>query len=366
MPPFKIILVFSVFVLLSATQGFTQQPARPAAGSPSMAAGAASAQGRQFEPGRIIELMRRVADFGLANKLKNRMDMNKDADWSTSTFRAGVMALYRVTKDDKYLKNTVAWGEANQWKLRGNGGGDDSCAGQTYCEMYLLDPRPENAIRYKHTQECFDKMLFDKNFNGFRAWSWQDSLFMGTPVVSMLGKITGKPEYYDRLVTGLNDAAEHLYNREYHLWYFRDTPALKTTRKGHPQFWGPGNAWVLGALTRRLDVYAAGLPASRRIDDLLQGPLRRPCLEAAARRLLADEPLRADRIPRPRVLLHGLLYLRHGERRSGRLAGPGDVPARRPQRVGSLGHHGRRQRQGRSRSALEQPTGPRERHVQHP
>ena len=38
----------------------------------------------------------------------------------------------------------------------------------------------------------------------------------------------------------------------YKLWYWNTLPAFKTTPKGYPQFWGPGNAWVLGGLVRSL------------------------------------------------------------------------------------------------------------------
>ena len=251
MRPMRLIISIPAFAIVMALalqshateHAATGQPARPAE---------AAARGDAFDPKQIIALMRRVADWGLANNNTYKLNMNRDADWSTGTFRAGVMAVYRTTRDERYLKNTLAWGEANNWKLRGNGGGDDSCAGQTYCEMYLLAPKPENAVRYAHTKQCFDRMLFDKNFNGFRLWSWQDALFMGTPDVAMLGKITGDKKYYDRLVTGWNDAARQLYDRDRHMYHFRESADFKTTRKGHPKFWGPGNAWVLAGATRCL------------------------------------------------------------------------------------------------------------------
>jgi hypothetical protein len=38
----------------------------------------------------------------------------------------------------------------------------------------------------------------------------------------------------------------------YKLRYWNTLPSFKTTPKGYPQFWGPGNAWVLGGLVRSL------------------------------------------------------------------------------------------------------------------
>ena len=224
-------------------------------GEPVTAPAQATGGVNEFDPQQIIAVMRRVADWGLTSPPEetNKVDLNKGIDWRTAVFRVGVMATYRATKDDKYLQNTLAWGEANQWKLQGRGGGDDACAGQAYCEAFLADPKPENARFYANTQEWFDfHILLKKDFNGWHVWQWQDSLFMGTPVVSLLGKITGNEEYFDRLVTGFHDVAKILYNPEYHLWYFKDIAALKTTPWGNPQFWGRGNGWVMGALTRDL------------------------------------------------------------------------------------------------------------------
>jgi unsaturated rhamnogalacturonyl hydrolase len=215
----------------------------------------APAQTGEFVPEQILALMRRVADWGLTASVSetNNLDLNKDKQWRTGVFRTGVMAAYRATKDDKYLKNTIAWGEVNEWKLEGNGGGDSSCAGQAYCEAFLADPKPENVRYYADTKEHFERFIINnKNFNGYRTWPWQDSLFMGTPVVALLGKITGNEQYYERLVSGFNDASVYLYNSEHHLWYFKDIVGLKTTPKGNPQFWGRGNGWVMGALTRDL------------------------------------------------------------------------------------------------------------------
>jgi len=208
----------------------------------------------EFDPQQIQAVMRRVADWGLTSPpgATSNVNLNKGIDWRTGVFRVGVMATYRVTKDDKYLQNTIAWGEANEWKLEGRGAGDSSCAGQAYCEAYLADPKPENTRFYANTKELFDIHIFKKDFNGYHLWQWQDSLFMGTPVVSMLGKITGNNDYYDHLVSGFNDVSQVLYNSEYHLWYFKDIAGLKTTPWGNPQFWGRGNGWVMGALTRDL------------------------------------------------------------------------------------------------------------------
>jgi len=240
---FASLVTFLLFGVLAISQA---EPAVPPAQG--------SAARNEFDPQQILAVMRRVADWGLANKntTYRKLDMNKDNDWSSSTFRAGVIALYRASGDKHYLDNSIAWAETNQWKLRGRGNGDDSCAGQSYCELYLLDPKQENAVRYTNSKECYDRMLFDKNFNGLHVWSWQDSLFMGTPVVSMLGKITGNTDYYDRLVTGFNDAAKELYNPDYHMWYFKPGPNFQTTKGGNPRFWGPGNAWVVAGLTRDL------------------------------------------------------------------------------------------------------------------
>ncbi|MEI8342519.1 MAG: glycoside hydrolase family 88 protein, partial [Verrucomicrobiota bacterium] len=113
--------------LLFGSIAFSQ--AAPAA-TPALTTGIVN----EFDPQQIIAVMRRVADWGLTSPpgATNNVDLNKGIDWRTGVFRVGIMATYRATGDQKYLQNTLAWGEANQWKLEGRGSGDSSCAGQAY------------------------------------------------------------------------------------------------------------------------------------------------------------------------------------------------------------------------------------------
>ena len=216
--------------------------------------GHAEAEEGVFGAEKIAGIMRKVADAGLTNNHGHNLDVNKDNDWATGAFRTGITAIYRVTGDEKYYKSNVAWGEACGWKLKSPvDNADDECAGQTFCETYLLKPGAENEKMYAATKTAFDGIVLKPGFRGRGLWNWEDSLFMSPPVVAMLGKITADKAYFDALVSGWNDAAGELYDAEKHLWHFRGGAAFKTTPKGNPKFWGPGNAWVLAGVRRCLN-----------------------------------------------------------------------------------------------------------------
>ncbi len=63
--------------------------------------------------------------------------------WTRGTYYEGLMALYKLNPDPAYLNYAVSWGEFHKWGLR-NGittrNGDDQCCGQTYIDLYLMDP----------------------------------------------------------------------------------------------------------------------------------------------------------------------------------------------------------------------------------
>ena len=116
--------------------------------------------------------------------------------WTRGVYYEGLMALYKVDKQKRYYDYAVAWGEAHKWGLR-NGtktrNGDDQCCGQTYMDLYLIDPKPE---RIKDIKECMDNMV---NSEKKDDWTWIDALQMAMPVFAQLGVIYKDDRYYEKM-----------------------------------------------------------------------------------------------------------------------------------------------------------------------
>ena len=64
--------------------------------------------------------------------------------WTRGVYYEGLMDLYKIDAQKRYLDYAVLWGDFHKWGLR-NGiktrNGDDQCCGQTYIDLYLLDKK---------------------------------------------------------------------------------------------------------------------------------------------------------------------------------------------------------------------------------
>jgi rhamnogalacturonyl hydrolase YesR len=88
----------------------------------------------------------------------------------------------------------------------------------------------------------------------------------------MLGAITGQTSYYDKLTTLWFDCVNTYYDAANHLWFWNQDYIYpkKTTPRGNPMYWGPGNAWVYGGLTRILKYMPTTYPDRPRWVKLFQ------------------------------------------------------------------------------------------------
>ena len=71
--------------------------------------------------------------------------------WTRGTYYEGLMALYEIDPQDRDYEYAVQWGQIHQWSLRGgnhNRNADDQCCGQTYIDLYKIDPKPERLVRF--------------------------------------------------------------------------------------------------------------------------------------------------------------------------------------------------------------------------
>ena len=177
--------------------------------------------------------------------------------WTRSTYYEGLMALYKLNPDPVYLKYATDWGEFHKWGLR-NGittrNGDDQCCGQTYIDLYLMDPSKEERI--KDIMACIENMLATDKIDD---WSWIDAIHMSMPVFARLGYIYKDNRYFDRahemyLFTKLKHGDNGLYSPRDHLWWRdKDFDPPYTEPNGKGCYWSRGNGWVAAALVRTLE-----------------------------------------------------------------------------------------------------------------
>lgn len=178
--------------------------------------------------------------------------------WTRSVYYEGLMELYRMDPRHEYYDYAVRWGEFHGWNLRDGEtftrNADNQCAGQTYIDLYQLDPQPE---RIEYIKASVDSMLRTDKIDD---WNWIDALQMAMPVFARLGMIYEDSSYIDRmhemyLFTKESHGENGLYNPEEGLWWRdADYDPPYTEPNGEDCYWSRGNGWVLAALVRVMNV----------------------------------------------------------------------------------------------------------------
>ena len=200
-----------------------------------------------FSKKKIVEVMRRVREYQLAHPWKET-----DRDWIRGTYYTGVMGLYRTTEDPEILAQAQRWAQKHDWAEGGERHpANKKTCGQTYLELYFLDPDPKKIEKTKAYVDSRIELI-DSGESPTKGWYYCDTLYVGPPTLAMLGKATGDAKYFDYLNRVYWAVTDLLYDEEYHLFY-RDTKYLDAkTPAGRKVFWSRGNGWVLGGLPRIL------------------------------------------------------------------------------------------------------------------
>ena len=200
-----------------------------------------------FTRDKIVEVMQSVRDYQLAHPWKQT-----DRNWIRATYYTGVMGLYRTTKDQEILDQAVRWAEKHDW-AEGNESerANKKTCGQTYLELHFIQPDPQ---RFAKIQAYVDSRI-EKIRAGeppTKGWYYCDTLYVGPPTIAMLGKATGDQKYYDYLNEVYWSVTDHLFDKQYGLFY-RDAGYFNAaTPNGRKVFWSRGNGWVLGGIPRVL------------------------------------------------------------------------------------------------------------------
>lgn len=215
-----------------------------------------------LQPQAIRAALAKVADWELA-----RAQPYFDRTWTWSTLYAGFMAVSSALDDSRYRDAMQAMAEKFQWQLRSeHPNADDQSIGQTYLELYLLQPAPS---RIAPTRTALDSLLAGAaapipQGQAPIPWWWCDALFMAPPVWSRMFAATHDHKYLDYVDKHWQETSNLLYDPQRHLYYRDVTWLHKTGPRGNPIFWSRGNGWVMAGLARTLEYWPAGDPGRAR------------------------------------------------------------------------------------------------------
>jgi len=177
--------------------------------------------------------------------------------WTRAVYYEGLMGLYSIDPQKKYYDYAVDWGEKHQWTPRygvTDRDADDQCCGQTYIDLYGMDPRPE---RIGPIKACMDNMVSGDKCDD---WHWVDAIQMAMPVFVRLGVVLKDTAYFRKMYDLYHYAkyvhgGHGLFDPQEHLWW-RDKDFVPPYKEpnGRKCYWSRGNGWVLAALVRVLSL----------------------------------------------------------------------------------------------------------------
>jgi len=211
-------------------------------------------------PGEILSIMQKVADWQIENP------RHETWDWTNGALYSGIMAMGSIANDEKYYREMMRIGDLNKWKEGPRRYfADDYCVGQMYTNLYDIYKKPymiegmkdlgDSIIAKPHTES-----LEFVNDIVLREWAWCDALFMGPTTLSALYKSTGEIKYLDIANKLWWKTTDYLYDKDEKL-YFRDSRYFnKREANGKKVFWSRGNGWVFGGLVRVLNQMPENYP----------------------------------------------------------------------------------------------------------
>lgn len=213
----------------------------------------------------VLSLARRVNDYFVAQNpdptkptfVKKKRTSNL---WTRAVYYEGLMDLYSIDPDKRYLEYTDRWGAYHKWTARGSV--DDTNADNQCCEQTYID-------RFAATSDSVMIAPTTENLNHQMAtgrkdyWWWIDAIQMAMPVYAKYAKISGDRHYLDYAMDCYRDARDRrgLFNITDGLWW-RDSVYKAPYKEpdGKNCYWSRGNGWVYAALVRVMKTVDADDP----------------------------------------------------------------------------------------------------------
>ena len=174
--------------------------------------------------------------------------------WTRAVYYEGLMALYEIDPQQRYLDYTDCWANFHHWTPR-NGikttDADDQCCAQTYIERYNMVGGEE---KIKNVRDNLDNQIATGRVD---YWTWIDAIQMAMPLYVKFYKVSGEKKYLDYAMNAYrwsrNECGGGLFNTPEGLWW-RDKDYVPPYQEsdGKNCYWSRGNGWVYAALVRCL------------------------------------------------------------------------------------------------------------------
>lgn len=237
------------------------------------------ASGEAFDPANIRSSLYRVYYYQTANPAISPERVSKhlpsDRNWVRGVYYTGIMALWEVTGNPRFLDQAVEWGHRHSWQVGHEGAGPNklTCT-QTYIELAMLRGKNEFAqptidwiASGEHNAPTLGKFWHG---HGRNAPPYADGLYVGAPTLAMLYRMTGDTHYAELLDEHFWDVIEAIRDTDSGLVY-RDTDYIpKRTANGKKILWARGNGWVFASIPRILRYLPADHPSRGRYIDLFR------------------------------------------------------------------------------------------------
>jgi rhamnogalacturonyl hydrolase YesR len=197
----------------------------------------------------VVDALRRVNENWIVNHAAPG-----DRGWARATYYEGNMAMYGAYPDPMYLGYALKWATTHNWSLYQGvttRNADNQCAGQTYVDLYRLDPQP---VRIAMIQANLDNMLATSVVTD---WWWVDALQMAMPVFARFAVLRNDSAYSERMYQMYEwtkrGEGGGLYDTSRGLWWRDSSFIPQRAPNGQPVFWARGNGWALAAHARTID-----------------------------------------------------------------------------------------------------------------
>ena len=219
-------------------------------------------------PQEVLSVAQRVNDYFMKKYNDPTIPTNvgkirPSSLWTRAVYYEGLMELYKVDAQQRYIDYTDSWADFHKWTPR-NGitscDADDQCCEQTYLDRYMMAKQEKMIVHVKENLAHQMKTGNDRKANGalYGWWTWIDAIQMAMPVYSKMYRITCEQKYIDhamRMYTWSRDTlAGGLFNTQEGLWW-RDADYVPPYKEkdGNNCYWSRGSGWVYAALVKVLE-----------------------------------------------------------------------------------------------------------------